>query len=198
MILFTFFWSLILIKYKMLDLKQYLNSYGELVFSDSAEKKLLTVKELIEKSPDSKIFVFGNGGSAAIADHFAVDMTKNANTTTLSLNNPPMITCLSNDYGYEEWMKKCLEFYAKPKDFVFLISSSGQSKNVLNACEYANQNNITSITFSGFNKDNPLRNSGNINFWVKSNSYNIVENLHQIWILSLVDLIIGKSEYSAS
>ncbi len=182
----------------MLDLKQYLNSYGELVFSDSAEKKLLTVKELIEKSPDSKIFVFGNGGSAAIADHFAVDMTKNANTTTLSLNNPPMITCLSNDYGYEEWMKKCLEFYAKPKDFVFLISSSGQSKNVLNACEYANQNNITSITFSGFNKDNPLRNSGNINFWVKSNSYNIVENLHQIWILSLVDLIIGKSEYSAS
>jgi D-sedoheptulose 7-phosphate isomerase len=109
-----------------------------------------------------------------------------------------MITCLANDYGYEKWMQKCLEYYASPNDLVFLISSSGQSQNVLNACNYANDNNITSITFTGFKTDNPLRKAGKINFWVDSKSYNIVENIHQIWILSIVDLIIGKSEYSAS
>ena len=182
----------------MLDLEKYLSCYKDLILSDSCEKKLIDIKDLIEQSPDSKIFVFGNGGSASIADHFAVDMTKNAGVSTLSMNNSSMITCLSNDYGYEKWMQKCLEYYASPNDFVFLISSSGQSQNVLNACSYANDNNITSITFTGFKTDNPLRKAGKINFWVDSESYNIVENIHQIWILSIVDLIIGKSEYSAS
>jgi len=182
----------------MLDLKKYLGSYKDLIFSDSCESKLVDIQELILKSSDSKIFVFGNGGSASIADHFAVDMTKNARVTTLSMNNSSMITCLANDYGYEKWMQKCLEYYASPNDLVFLISSSGQSQNVLNACNYANDNNITSITFTGFKTDNPLRKVGKINFWVDSRSYNIVENIHQIWILSIVDIIIGKSEYSAS
>lgn len=182
----------------MLDLNKYLDAYRELIFTDACEAKLIDIKDLIEQSADSKIFVFGNGGSASIADHFAVDMTKNAGVSTLSMNNSSMITCLSNDYGYEKWMQKCLEYYASPNDFVFLISSSGQSQNVLNACSYANDNNITSITFTGFKTDNPLRKAGKINFWVDSESYNIVENIHQIWILSIVDLIIGKSEYSAS
>ena len=182
----------------MLKLSKYLESYRELIFTDSCEKKLVDIQDLIGKSPDSKIFVFGNGGSASIADHFAVDMTKNAGVTTLSMNNSSMITCLANDYGYEKWMQKCLEYYASPNDLVFLISSSGQSQNVLNACNYANDNNITSITCTGFKTDNPLRKAGKINFWVDSKSYNIVENIHQIWILSIVDLIIGKSEYSAS
>lgn len=182
----------------MLKLNDYLESYRNLVFSDSCEKKLVEIKDLIIKSPDSKIFVFGNGGSASIADHFAVDMTKNARVTTLSMNNSSMITCLANDYGYEHWMQKCLEFYASKNDIVFLISSSGQSTNVLNACNYANLNEMTSISFTGFNENNPLREAGKVNFWVNSKSYNIVENIHQIWILSIVDLIIGKSEYSAS
>ena len=88
--------------------------------------------------------------------------------------------------------------YHNKNDIVFLISSSGQSTNVLNACNYANLNDMTSITFTGFNENNPLREAGKVNFWVNSKSYNIVENIHQIWILSIVDLIIGKSEYSAS
>jgi D-sedoheptulose 7-phosphate isomerase len=95
-------------------------------------------------------------------------------------------------------MQKALEMYAQSEDIVFLISSSGNSKNVINACKYANSKNMTTITFTGFDSDNPLKKNGSINFWVNSKSYNIVENIHQIWILSLVDLIIGKSEYSAS
>jgi D-sedoheptulose 7-phosphate isomerase len=181
----------------MLDLQKYLNEYKNLIDSDDSSNKLKSLLNLLSKS-NKNIFVFGNGGSAAIADHFAVDMTKNANKRTFSLNTSPLITCLSNDYGYELWMQKALEMYAQSEDIVFLISSSGNSKNVINACKYANSKNMTTITFTGFDSDNPLKKNGSINFWVNSKSYNIVENIHQIWILSLVDLIIGKSEYSAS
>ncbi len=181
----------------MLDLQKYLNEYKNLIDSDDSSNKLKSLFNFLSKS-NKNIFVFGNGGSAAIADHFAVDMTKNANKRTFSLNTSPLITCLSNDYGYELWMQKALEMYAQSGDIVFLISSSGNSKNVINACKYANSKNMTTITFTGFDSDNPLKKNGSINFWVNSKSYNIVENIHQIWILSLVDLIIGKSEYSAS
>lgn len=181
----------------MLDLQKYLNEYKNLIESDDSSNKLKSLFNFLSKS-NKNIFVFGNGGSAAIADHFAVDMTKNANKRTFSLNTSPLITCLSNDYGYELWMQKALEMYAQSGDIVFLISSSGNSKNVINACKYANSKNMTTITFTGFDSDNPLKKNGSINFWVNSKSYNIVENIHQIWILSLVDLIIGKSEYSAS
>lgn len=181
----------------MLDLQKYLNDYKNLIDSDDSSNKLKSLFNFLSKS-NKNIFVFGNGGSAAIADHFAVDMTKNANKRTFSLNTSPLITCLSNDYGYELWMQKALEMYAQSGDIVFLISSSGNSKNVINACKYANSKNMTTITFTGFDSDNPLKKNGSINFWVNSKSYNIVENIHQIWILSLVDLIIGKSEYSAS
>ena len=181
----------------MLDLQKYLNEYKNLIDSDDSSNKLKSLFNFLSKS-NKNIFVFGNGGSAPIADHFAVDMTKNANKRTFSLNTSPLITCLSNDYGYELWMQKALEMYAQSGDIVFLISSSGNSKNVINACKYANSKNMTTITFTGFDSDNPLKKNGSINFWVNSKSYNIVENIHQIWILSLVDLIIGKSEYSAS
>jgi len=181
----------------MLDLKKYLHEYKNLIDSDNSSEKLNDLFIYLSKS-NKNIFVFGNGGSAAIADHFAVDMTKNADKRTFSLNTAPLITCLANDYGYEMWMQKALEMYASNGDIVFLISSSGNSSNVINACKYANSKNMKTITFSGFDSNNLLRKNGEINFWVNSKSYNIVENIHQIWILSLVDLIIGKSEYSAS
>tara|TARA_Y100000766_G_C18866989_1_gene586267 strand:+ start:820 stop:1377 length:558 start_codon:yes stop_codon:yes gene_type:complete len=185
----------------MLDIKNYLNSFSQLVHSDDAENKISNLNELILKKSSNKNFkalIFGNGGSASIADHFAVDMTKNAGIRTLSLNTAPLITCLANDFGYEQWMQKAVEMYHNDNDILFLISSSGNSQNVINACNFANDIGIDTITFTGFNPDNGLRSIGKYNFWVDSKSYNIVENIHQIWILTIVDAIIGKSEYSAS
>ena len=67
---------------------------------------------------------------------------------------------------------------------------------MLNGCEAAKQKKIKNIiTLTGHSKDNPLRAKGDINFWVNSKAYNFVENIHQIWLLSIVDLIIGKREY---
>ena len=78
-----------------------------------------------------------------------------------------------------------------------LISSSGSSKNILNAADVAKDLNINVITFSGFSKDNPLRKKGDVNFWLDSKAYNVVENTHLIWLLMVCDLIIGDAEYSA-
>ena len=79
-----------------------------------------------------------------------------------------------------------------------MISSSGSSKNLVNAAIYARENGINVITFTGFSDDNPLKSNGDINFWIDCRSYNIIEGIHQLWLLSICDLIIGKTEYSVS
>jgi D-sedoheptulose 7-phosphate isomerase len=74
-------------------------------------------------------------------------------------------------------------------DVVILISSSGESKNMINAARFTKKNKNLLITFTGFNKNNQLKNIGDVNFWVNSKIYNIVESIHQSWLLMLVDYI---------
>ena len=86
-------------------------------------------------------------------------------------------------------MAKALEAYADKGDLVILISSSGKSKNILNAAEKGKEMGLSVITVSGFLTDNPLRKLGDLNLWVDSNIYNHIENTHQVWLLSVCDLI---------
>ena len=58
--------------------------------------------------------------------------------------------------------------------------------------------NLDVITLSGMSPDNPLRELGDVNYWVDSRSYNIVETAHQFWMMAVIDLIIGRAEYPAS
>jgi len=139
-----------------------------------------------------KVIFFGNGGSAAMASHVAVDLTKNAGIRSINFNESDLITCFANDYGYEEWMKMSIEFYADPKDLVVLISSSGASQNVINAGKHAKERELKVITFSGFKADNPLRALGDLNFWVDNGEYNIVEMTHHVLLLAIVDRIIAS------
>ena len=79
---------------------------------------------------------------------------------------------------------------------MILISSSGKSPNMINACKAARNKKMSKIiTFTGHDKDNPLSKLGDINFWIDSKAYNFVENIHQIWLLAINDLIILKREY---
>ena len=80
-----------------------------------------------------KVILAGNGGSAAMASHVAVDITKNAGIRSVTFNEYDLITTLANDYGYENWIAKAIELYHNPNDLVVLISASGQSLNVINA-----------------------------------------------------------------
>ena len=145
---------------------------------------------------NNKVMIFGNGGSAAIASHVSVDLTKNAKIRCTNYNEADLITCFANDYGYERWIEKAVDFYADQNDVLILISSSGTSKNMINACKSAKNKKISKIiTLTGHNKDNPLSKLGDINFWINSKAYNFVENTHQVWLLTICDLIIGKREY---
>ena len=145
-----------------------------------------------------KILIFGNGGSAAMASHFSVDLTKNAKLRCVNFNEADLITCFANDYGFDCWVEKAVEFYGDEGDLLIVISSSGCSENMVNGVRAArNQNFRAVVTFSGFEQGNPLYQLGDITLWVDSKAYNFVENMHQVWLLAMVDLIIGAREYSA-
>ena len=145
-----------------------------------------------------KTLIFGNGGSAAISSHFSVDLTKNAGLRCINCNEADLITCFANDYGFERWIEKAVDFYGDEGDLLIVISSSGSSENMLNGVKAARKGKFKGIvTLSGFAEDNPLCQLGDINLWINSRAYNFVENIHQIWLLAIVDLIIGNREYSA-
>ena len=180
-------------------INKYLKDFSTLTQpNENLIKKLISAKEefLKIKETNNKIMIFGNGGSAAIASHVSVDLTKNAKVRCVNYNESDLITCFSNDYGYERWVEKAVEFYSDKNDVLVLISSSGKSQNMINACKAAKNKKISKIiTFTGHDKNNPLSSLGDINFWIDSKAYNYVENIHQIWLLAIVDLIIGKREY---
>lgn len=180
-------------------LKKYFDLYKTSIFPDSILDELIKLREIFVDTSNAgkKIIFAGNGGSAAIASHCAVDLTKNAGIRAINFNEADLITCFANDYGYEDWVAKAVEFYGDEGDLLTLISSSGRSINMLNAVDTAKKMGIRVITFSGFDSTNPLRKCGSINFWVDSHAYNIVEMTHNIWLLGVIDLIIGSAEYSA-
>ena len=137
-----------------------------------------------------KVIIAGNGGSAAMASHVAVDFTKAASIRAINFNEADLITCFANDYGYEHWVEKALEAYADKGDLAILISSSGESQNILNAAEKAKKMGVSVITVSGFLTDNPLRKLGDLNLWVDSTEYNIVEMTHHVWLVAIIDYLI--------
>jgi D-sedoheptulose 7-phosphate isomerase len=142
----------------------------------------------------SKVIVVGNGGSASIASHLTVDFINSAAIKAVNFNESSIITCFSNDYGYENWIAKALDCYANSGDIVILISSSGQSKNMLIAAERSKSIGVSIITLTGFSSNNPLRKLGDINIWIDSEAYNIVEMTHNICLLAVVDYIIKLNE----
>ena len=109
-----------------------------------------------------KIIFAGNGGSAAMASHAAVDFTKQGGIRAINFNEPDLITCFSNDYGFENWVAKAIDFYTDEGDVVILISSSGNSLNMVNAAGAAKKRNNQVVTFTGFSKNNPLKNEGDL------------------------------------
>ena len=181
-------------------LEQYFNRYKKSIFDNSVYSDLLRLKRLLEKTNTSgnKVMIMGNGASASISSHISVDLGKAAGIRAINFNESNLITCLANDFGYENWMAKAIEMYHDQGDIVILISSSGRSPNVIEAAKKAKELNLMVITFSGFDANNPLNEIGELNFWVDSKAYNIIENTHQIWLLAVCDSIIGNAEYTAS
>tara|TARA_B100000035_G_scaffold315139_1_gene334069 strand:- start:642 stop:1211 length:570 start_codon:yes stop_codon:yes gene_type:complete len=170
-----------------------------LKLNNELNTQILKTKDIFKlcAKKKGKVIFFGNGGSAAIASHLSVDLNKNAKIPSISFNDPSIITCYANDFGFERWMSKTIELSITKKDVIVLISSSGRSQNILNAAKIANKKKIKLITLSGMSRKNKLRKMGIVNFWVRSNSYNVIETAHQFYMMAVIDLIIGKAEYKA-
>jgi D-sedoheptulose 7-phosphate isomerase len=139
----------------------------------------------------NKLIFVGNGGSAAIASHMATDYSKNGDIRSLALNDSSMLTCLGNDLGYERVFAKQIELHARAGDLVIAISSSGRSANILNAVKAARAAQCAVVTLSGFAADNPLRRQGDINFYIDSDRYGVVEIGHLTICHAVLDFICG-------
>ena len=160
--------------------------------------KIANLFKKISKNKNKVIFL-GNGGSASICSHVSVDLTKNSKIRSINFNEPDLITCFSNDFGHENWMKEALNSYYDKGDLVLMISVSGNSPNLVNAAKFCKKNKIKLISITGssfYNNLNKINNNG-INIWINSKSYNQVEIGFNIILLSIVDLIIGKKIYPA-
>jgi len=142
-----------------------------------------------------KVMLLGKGGSAAIASHTAIDLSKNARIPAMAFNDASALTCLANDYGYHLVFAKQIQCHGAPGDILVAISSSGESANIICAVEAARCiARVQVFTFSGFDDDNHLRNCGDINFYVPSNRYGFVELTHQIILHQIVDALTEEYE----
>jgi D-sedoheptulose 7-phosphate isomerase len=142
-------------------------------------------------SAGNKIIFVGNGGSAGIASHLAIDFSKNGGLRSLAFNDASALTCLGNDLGYENVFAKQLDFHARPGDLLIAISSSGKSPNILNAVKAARAHDCKVVTFSGFTEANDLRKSGDVNFYVRSGEYGFVEVAHLALCHAVLDIDMG-------
>ena len=151
-------------------------------------------KLILKLNKKNKIILAGNGASASISSHISIDFTKAARIRAINFNEANLLTCFSNDFGYENWIKKALDYYAFKDDIMILVSSSGRSKNIINAAKFAKKRRMKIITLSGLNIKNPLKKIGDINFFVNSKNYNVVETTHLTILLAIVENIISQKK----
>lgn len=133
------------------------------------------------------VYIIGNGGSAAVASHAQIDFLNVAKLNVHVLHESSTITCMANDYGYENAFARILEAVLRPDDLLIAISSSGRSQNICKAVITAKNMSAKVITLSGFKSDNPLRQLGDLNYWLGSTDYGFVEMGHQFILHNLSD-----------
>ena len=109
-------------KLKMIN--TYLQDYIQLLNDSKKDDKIILeiIKKLKKiKLRNKKVIIVGNGGSAAIASHFSVDLTLNCKVKCINFNDSDLITCFANDFGYENWTKKAIELYGDKGDVLIAI-----------------------------------------------------------------------------
>ena len=148
-----------------------------------------TVAKLIDRlrvalDEDKQVFVFGNGGSAANASHFATDLGKGSSDKigrrfrVMSLNdNVSWMSALGNDYAYEDVFVRQLHNYARPGDVVLVLSVSGNSPNVVKAVQWAKENGVFTAALVG-GKRGKLAEIADVAIVVPDVHYGRAEDVH--------------------
>jgi len=136
----------------------------------------------------NKIYFFGNGASAAFANHMALDFSKNGKILSRSLSDSAMLTALANDYSYEQAMLEFLKIEGvTTDDLVITISSSGNSPNIVSVLNYCKENNIKSLALSGLKNENKSITLADYSIYVPMKTYGMVECIHQIFLHLILD-----------
>lgn len=182
--------------------KYYLNYYNSinkgLLNSKFFQKKInikpeiffKKIKSILKKLRTNKnnIYLFGNGASAAFANHMALDFSKNGKILARSLSDSAMLTALSNDFNYEDAMSEYLKMENVNKnDLVITISSSGNSPNILSVLKYCKKNKIKSLALSGLKNNNKSIVFSDFSIYVPMKTYGMVECIHQIFLHLILD-----------
>ena len=134
------------------------------------------------KDRGGNLFLVGNGGSAGVVSHILTDFINVNKLNARTLHESSLLSCMSNDYGYENSFSESLSTLAREKDLLIAVSSSGCSPNIHNAVKSVKKVGGEVITLSGFGHDNPLRSMGDLNIWLDSKSYGLVEIGHLFYL----------------
>ena len=137
----------------------------------------------------SRIIILGNGGSSSVASHISQDYMKFKGKKVSILSDPSMLTMLTNDFGYDNAYQKFLEYYVEDETLVILMSSGGESKNILNCLTWCEENDVNYGVLTGFESNNRIRTMATNAMWnyhIASKSYGVVECVHQIFLHGVV------------
>ena len=165
----------------------YINSLSSSIMNSDMEKLHKAAMQILKTiKKDATIYVCGNGGSAAIANHYVVDFLKFFREKTIYKpkifsfsNNIETITAISNDINYKFVFKYQAENFCKKNDLIIIVSSSGNSENIIELLKFTKKNKITTIGFSGF-KGGYLKRNSDISVHINAENYGISEDAHHI------------------
>ena len=174
-------------------------------YSSINGKKLSVIIKILDKiykEKNNKVLVCGNGGSAALANHFACDHQKILNETKIlkpfivSLaSNTALMTAISNDNNFDDIYKDQINQIGKKNDVLITISSSGNSENIVRAILSAKKKSMKTISLTGFNGGRSKK-IADINLHIDSKNYGIIESLHHT-VMNLISQYL-KNKYFTS
>jgi D-sedoheptulose 7-phosphate isomerase len=171
---------------QIIELTKITNAQG---VENNLEVEISSLQErlLQLKNDHQNLFIVGNGGSAGVAAHAVTDFFNVAKIRATTLHESSLLTCMANDFGYENAVGRMLAQLLNPGDVVIAISSSGNSMNMRNAATIASEKGAYVVTLTGFSAHNPLRHLGHINIWLDSDDYGFVEVGHQFILHNIAD-----------
>ena len=146
------------------------------------------LRELVDRS--KQVIMIGNGGSNSICSHISQDYTKQLHKKAYGFSDPSRLTCYINDYGRDDAYAQFIDEFHCSETLVILISSSGNSTNIIRCAQLCTRKSIDFIVLTGFDDDNDLRknfsNVALVDMWVDSHDYGVVETTHQAFLHSIV------------
>ena len=163
------------------------NEYVEALQSAHMGNEYEKFKEAFESH--DRVIILGNGGSSSVASHISQDYMKFQGKKVSILSDPSMLTMLTNDYGYENAYQKFLEYYVEENSLVVLLSSGGESDNILNCLTWCEENSVDYGILTGFSPDNTIRSRATnslCNYYNNSEDYGVVEGIHQSFLHGVV------------